>query len=114
MVMISWMFSVLLWYTSESPDRALPISPCEIYGKVYIEPDPRRAHFRVYEDDSEAFAHLIVYEEENSLYANEVGHWCFVDQRDFADVYIYLEQDRNLADFSIYYTEYESFAGCNE
>ncbi|MEO9805320.1 MAG: DUF6150 family protein [Reichenbachiella sp.] len=111
--MISFILSlsILLW--NKEPKGFSQIDPCEIYGKVYIEPNPRYAHFKVYEDESEAFADIIIFEEENSLYADQVGHWSFVDDRDFADVYIYFEKDRSLADFSVYYTDYESFAGCN-
>lgn len=106
---VSWLWSMLVLgtYVHDQPD------PCDIYGKIYIESNPRYAHFRVYEDDSEAFADIIIFEEENTLYADRVGHWSFVDDRDFADVYIYLDNDRNRADFSVYYTDYESFAGCN-
>ncbi|MCV9388417.1 DUF6150 family protein [Reichenbachiella ulvae] len=88
--------------------------PCDIYGKVYYETrDPNRAHFRVYIEDSESFADVIVYEEQNQLYADRPGHWATVDKPGFADVFIYIEKNRNMADFSIYYTETESFAGCN-
>lgn len=87
--------------------------PCRIYGRVFIEENPRYAHYKVYEDDSEAFSDIIIFEEENALYADEVGHWTFVEKREFADVYIYFEENRNLADFSVFYTEYASFAGCN-
>ncbi|WP_422361107.1 DUF6150 family protein [Reichenbachiella sp.] len=111
--MISFIVSLLIWSWSDIPITTAQIDPCEIYGKVYIETNPRFAHFRVYEDESEAFADIIVFEEENSLFADEVGHWSFVEDRDFADVYIYFEKDRNMADFSVYYTEYASFAGCN-
>ncbi|WP_420580305.1 DUF6150 family protein [Reichenbachiella sp.] len=111
--MISFIISLLIWSWGSTPTLKSQIDPCDIYGKIYIEPHPRFAHFRVYEDESEAFADIIVFEEENSLFADEVGHWSFVDDRDFADVYIYFEKDRNMADFSVYYTEYASFAGCN-
>ena len=106
---VSWLWSVLFIGTTANNQ----LDPCDIYGKIYIESNPRYAHFRVFEDDSEAFADIIIFEEENTLYADQVGHWSFVDDRDFADVYIYIEKDRNMADFSVYYTDYESFAGCN-
>lgn len=111
--MISFVISLFSLFLLPDSKSLPQIDPCDIYGKIYIEPNPRYAHFKVYEDDSEAFADMIIFEEENSLYADEVGHWSFVDDRDFADVYIYFEKDRNLADFSVYYTDYESFAGCN-
>ncbi|RJE71626.1 hypothetical protein BGP76_05930 [Reichenbachiella sp. MSK19-1] len=88
--------------------------PCQIYGKVYYETrDPNRADYRVYVEESESFADVVVYEETNALYADRPGHWARVDNPGFANIYIYLERNRSLADFSIYYTETESFAGCN-
>ena len=86
---------------------------CDVYGKIFVEVDPIRADFRVYEEDSEAFADIVVFEQENTLYSDQPGYWSIVEKRGFADIYIYFESDRNLADFSIYFTEYESFAGCN-
>ncbi|UXX80559.1 DUF6150 family protein [Reichenbachiella carrageenanivorans] len=109
--MISFIITLLIWNWPVAVQGQL--DPCEVYGKIYIESNPNYAHFRVYEDDSEAFADILIFEEENSLYADEVGHWSFVDDRDFADVYIYFEKDRYMADFAVYYTDYASFAGCN-
>lgn len=88
--------------------------PCKIFGTVYVEKNPRYAHFKVYEEDSEAFADILVFEEENRLYADKKGIWSFTDKKEFADFYIYWEDQRGLADFSVYFTDFESFAGCNK
>ncbi len=96
-----------------SASKNAQYDPCEIYGLVFIEENPRLAHFKVYEETSEAFADVIIFEEENRLYADRKGKWHFTDKREFADVYIYFEEDRGLSDFSVFFTEYESFSGCN-
>ncbi|PIB37054.1 hypothetical protein BFP72_17410 [Reichenbachiella sp. 5M10] len=109
------MLSIILsciFFLGSDPKSDLP-DPCEIYGKVYFSPDPRQADFSVYVEETESFADVIVFEEANALYADRAGHWSTVPNRGMADVYIYLERNRSLADFSIYYTDYESFAGCN-
>jgi hypothetical protein len=38
--------------------------PCKLFGTVYIEKNPRYAHFKVYEEETEAFADLLIYKEE--------------------------------------------------
>ena len=109
---ITILLSTSLW----ASDLAKPkeqLDPCKVFGKFYIVDSPYYAHFRVYEEDSEAFSDIIVFEEESVLYADREGHWSFVDKREFADIYIYFEEEKNMADFSIYFTEFESFAGCN-
>lgn len=113
--MVSFISILLLfnWWNAPIENTVDQIDPCRIYGKIYIEDNPNYAHFRVFEEDSEAFADIIVFEEENALYADEVGHWSFTDKREFADIYIYFEEEKNMADFSIYFTEYASFAACN-
>lgn len=89
------------------------LDPCEIYGSLYVVTDPRYADFRVYVEETESFADVIVFEQDNSLYADRPGQWSFVENRSFARANIYFEKQRNMADFTIAYTEVESFAGCN-
>ncbi|MFY0651274.1 MAG: hypothetical protein JXQ96_04540 [Cyclobacteriaceae bacterium] len=88
--------------------------PCKLFGIVYVEKNPNYAHFRVFEEETEAFADVHVFEEDNRLYADKKGIWYFTDKKEFADFYIYWEPQRGLADFTVYFTEYESFAGCNK
>lgn len=107
---IGLLFLLLVAQSGSSPKR---LNPCEIYGVAYIEENPSRAHFRVYEESSEAFADIIVFEEQNRLYADKVGIWSFTDKRDFADFYVYFEESKGRSDFSVYFTDFESFAGCN-
>lgn len=99
-----------LFFTNDSPKQ---LDPCEIYGKVYIISDPNRADYRVYVEDSESFCDVIVFKEQSALYADNPGHWTFVENSGLANVWVYIEKNKDMADFSIYYTDYESFAGCN-
>ncbi|UXP33465.1 DUF6150 family protein [Reichenbachiella agarivorans] len=111
--MVSILLSLILCFSVFNSVDQPNNDPCEIYGKVFYEKDPQRAHFRVYVEDSESFADVIVFKEVNALYADRPGHWATVSNHGLADVYIYIEKNRSLADFSIYYTDIESFAGCN-
>lgn len=109
-MILSWLISFCsLVFGSDTS----AIDPCDVYGKIYVTGDARRADFRVYVEDTESFADVIVFKQSNSLFADRAGQWNFVNNRDFARVIIYWEKQRNMADFSIAYTDVESFAGCN-
>ncbi len=97
-----------------SASKSEQFDPCKVFGVIYIEDNPRYAHFRVYEEESEAFSDVIIFEESSRLYADSQGKWFFTDTREFADFFIYFEEERGLADFSVFYTGYESFSGCNK
>ena len=86
---------------------------CYVYGTIAIVDDPRKAHFKVYVEETEGLADLIIYEEEISLYADRQGIWHFMENPGLADYVIYLEESKYYSDFSIYYTDIESFARCN-
>ncbi len=88
------------------------IDLCKIYGAIYIEEYPENAQFLVYEEESEAFAKILVFEEENKLFATENGKWYFTDNKDFARHTVYFVDRKRDADFSVYFTRFESFAGC--
>ncbi|MEM8894653.1 MAG: DUF6150 family protein [Bacteroidota bacterium] len=85
---------------------------CEVYGTIYETDRLYEADFKVYEEGSEAFANIVVFEEENRLYADKQGHWAFVDNRDLADFIVYFTEEARDAEFSVYFTSFESFAGC--
>ncbi len=87
---------------------------CNLYGVVYIEESPGLADFRVYEEETEAFSTLLVYEEDNRLYADREGIWCFTDDRNLADFTVYFSERRKGTQFSVYFIDTESFAGCNQ
>jgi hypothetical protein len=86
---------------------------CELRGSVFIEENPDRADLLIFEEDSEAFADLLVYETDNALFADRPGIWYFTNDRAFANFSVCFVESKNNADFSVYFTSFESFAGCN-
>lgn len=117
---ISWI--VVLWplllggpaESTVSPAKTAQIDPCQVFGAIYIEEYPENAQFLVYEEESEAFARIQIFEEDNRLMANETGKWYFTDTRDFARYSVYFVEKKINADFSVYFTDFESFAGCRK
>lgn len=88
---------------------------CNLYGTVYIEQkNPRLADFRVFVEETEGSADIWVYNMEEKLFADKPGLWHITDKKAFADFIIYYEKEKYLADFSVYFIDVESFAGCNE
>lgn len=87
---------------------------CNLYGSVYIEENPKYADFRVFVEETEGSANLWIYATDDKLFADRPGLWHFTTKRDFADFIIYIDDHKYLADFSIYYIDVESFAGCND
>ena len=87
---------------------------CNIFGSVFIVDNPKEADFRVFIEDSEGSADVWVYDTDDKLFADRPGLWYFTNQKAFSDFTIYIEKDKYLADFSIYYINTESFAGCND
>ena len=87
--------------------------PCNVFGVVYLEPVKKRADYIVYEEKTEAFADLRVFREENKLLADDAGLWHFTDQRAFADFTVYIQNEPSNADFTIFYTDVISYAGCD-
>jgi len=93
--------------------RLLAQTPfCQLSGAVLEEKVPGRAQYRVFREESEAFADLVVFQSENLLFADKAGKWYFTDSRALARFSIIWVPERSQADFSIYITETESFAGC--
>lgn len=88
------------------------IDPCKVFGKIFIVSDKRQADYRVFEEESEAFAHLVVYKQDNRFYSDKQGQWFFTKDKTEADFWVYLVDSKGLSDFSIAYTQTESFAGC--
>jgi len=86
---------------------------CKLFGAVYIEKSAVDADFRVYEEESEAFCDIKIFEVESRIYADREGLWYFTDTKEFADFTVFFEPKRGLADFSVYFIDVESFAGCN-
>lgn len=112
--MISILFGALLfWAMPDSHVCAEEQDYCKVFGLIYETKDLREAQFRVFEEASDAFANVIIFEQENRLYADKPGHWAFTQSRNLADYVVYFVDERRKSDFSVYFTQYESFAGCN-
>ena len=101
--------SVLNGYSGRD---VLHVDFCQVYGSVYVETIRTRAHFRVYIEKDETLANLSVFKQTIDLYADKPGNWHFVTNRAFADFTIFIEPQKGSHDFTISYTETESFAGC--
>ncbi len=107
--MILWAF--ILLFSIDLPQN----NPyCRIFGSVYEVDEPYKADFLVYLSASETSSDIIVFEQQNRLYADKMGMWFFEEQEEFATHKIYFTERERDADFSIYLTRFESFAGCNE
>lgn len=88
------------------------VDPCKVFGKLYIVTDKRQADYKIYEEETEAFAQLVVYKQDNRFYADKQGQWFFTKDRTEADFWVYFVDSKGLSDFTIAYTQTESFAGC--
>ena len=113
---LSLKFTLLFFFLhpSEFQQIRVGIDYCKLRGSVYIEEFPAYADVLVFEESSEAFADMLIYESDNALFADKPGIWHFVDQKAFADFTIGFVDRKQHADISIYFTSFESFAGCNK
>lgn len=105
------MIFLWLWLTAVSPVQTMY---CDIQGSMYVVDKPHLADFIVYEEGSETFSDLIVFEQKNRLYANKKGMWHFEKEQSFARYKIFFTDRPREADFKVYFTKFESFAGCNQ
>ena len=97
----------------ETNHRKLDI--CEVYGSVYIETENRnRADFMVYADEKDSFVDIKVFVQENKFYADKPGMWHITKDRSLADYVIFMEKEKGRAKYTIFYTNTESYAGCNK
>jgi hypothetical protein len=85
---------------------------CQLSGSVLEEKNPAQAVYKVFKEDSESFADLVVFNSENALFADKPGKWHFTNSRAQARFTIFWVEERSKADFSVYITDTESFAGC--
>ncbi|HEX2901339.1 MAG TPA: DUF6150 family protein [Bacteroidia bacterium] len=88
------------------------VDPCQLQGAVFVEEVEAFATYRVYLEDVENFADLRVFKESVRGFADKPGRWHFTDTKAFADFTVAFVNVRARADFSIYYTEFQSLSGC--
>jgi Family of unknown function (DUF6150) len=96
----------------DSRSPVATIDPCSLHGMVYVEPVESFATYKVFVEDAEAFADLRVFKETVQAFADKPGHWYFTDTKAFADFTVSLVSVKAFANFSIYYTEFQTLAGC--
>ncbi|MCU0450261.1 MAG: DUF6150 family protein [Bernardetiaceae bacterium] len=97
-----------------APRGPARVHPCDVFGVIHISKDPYLAQFRVFvETEADYRADVIVFKENNQLYADRQGIWFVTDKRGFATYTVAYVTDRSQADFIVYFTEKENFAGCN-
>jgi len=100
--------SILLFSGSVSAQKAW----CEIKGSVFVTDNPRLANWMVFQEEEDSFAQMMVFKEINRLFADKGGRWHFVNNPGLADHIIYYVTNRSMADFSVYFTDVPTFAGC--
>ncbi len=99
---------------AKSPSKGRNVHPCDVFGVIYVEKTPYLANFRVYiETEADYRADVVVFKETNQLFADKPGYWYLTDKRGFANFTVAFVQDRSIADFVIYYTDKDNWAGCN-
>jgi len=108
-----WSLLTAVVLTSASPAEGQRNPYCDVYGIMHEVQDQRKADYIVYEEETESFADVIIYDQDNRLYANAPGHWHFVGKEHLARFNVYFTTNRDRAHFSVFFTEFESFAGCN-
>jgi len=89
------------------------VSACDVFGSVYLTQKPEEAHIRIYIAENEKLANVVVYKQHNRLYATEAGQWHITTKKGWADVIMYITDERYSANFTVYFTDTEEFAGCN-
>lgn len=87
---------------------------CKVFGSFYEVEEPYLADYIVYEEGSEGSADVIVFEQKNRLFADKPGMWSFESKKEFATHTVFFTDREREAHFSVYFTRFESFAGCNE
>lgn len=107
-----FLFLGVVWLGLSLPSFAQKMDVCNIYGSVYVTKNPKEADFVIFEEESEAFADLKVYKEENRLFADQKGLWYFTETMSFAHFIVFVTDNIDLADFTVYYIETPAFAGC--
>lgn len=105
---------LFLWLVLLNAPREQNNTYCKVFGTVYEVKSPEDADYFVYQTSSEVSADLIVFQQTNKLYADRIGMWSFESKKEFADHKIYFVDREREAHFSVYFTRFESFAGCNQ
>jgi len=104
-------FTIFLAFFSVSVS-AQRFNSCQVFGKIYVVTQKNLADAKVFVEESEGLSDVLVYQHTNRFYADKSGQWFFTNDKREANFWVYFEPVKGHADFSISYTETESFAGC--
>ena len=114
------MFGLVIFFLSTffsswlvPPNFQQPRNICDVYGTAFEEKNVFAATYRVYLEEDEYSADLVVFKETNELMADETGLWFFTKNRAFSQFTVCFVEDRNMADFTIYFTDVDVEARCN-
>lgn len=111
-------FILLITLFFNSPQDVPPPQPrnvCDIFGTTFVEKTTNvfAATYRVYLEEDEYAADLVVFKETNELMADKTGLWFFTKNKAFSEFTICFVEDRNMADFTVYFTDIDVEARCN-
>lgn len=101
------------WTPVSSPQHNTNGVHCQLFGSVFFTKKAGEADFVVFVEEQESFADLVVFPETSAGFAVSQGHWHRVEEPFLSDFRIYITANLSEADFTIAYTDIESFAGCN-
>lgn len=104
----------LVGWKNTTPQQSYEDVPCNIYGNIFLTNSAKNAQFVVYVESEESFADLVVFKESEASYADIPGHWLITEELVLSDYSIYITENISEADFTIAFTETESFAGCDQ
>lgn len=113
-ILIPLVFLSMGWKPVSSPVHRTNGIHCRIFGSIFLTNKAGEADFVVFVEDQESFADLVVFPENSAGFAQSEGHWYTVDEPFLSDFRIYITANISEADFTIAYTDIESFAGCNQ
>lgn len=111
LVYISLLFILGSWI-SPAPS-SISINHCQVYGSIFITSTIGNADVVVYLEEEESFSDLVVFKEDSPSLSTELGHWFITKEPQFAKYRVFITENQSEADFTIYFTDVESFAGCN-
>ncbi len=92
--------------------QSFKIDKCRLFGGIYFIDDKSKADVVIYMEESEGSADLLVYKQNNILYADHSGQWFVTNTKAQAKYYVYIEENKRMADYSVTFINSESFAGC--
>jgi hypothetical protein len=100
------------WLPSSSQTKT--VDYCQVYGSIYFTSKAADADFVVFVESQESFANVVIFKELAPNYANQIGKWHLVEDARLADYNIFISPNMSQSDFTIAFTDTESFAGCNK